>query len=1516
MRMTLSYAVPRRRRLGTSRPNEINARIWTCLSWLLPALLVLTPFASIYSPQPVSAHHTNIKLPFAAGPTWTVMQGYNTTPTEGGSHYNCDPATLTDAPTHTESCSAYYQYRYSMDLVRADGNTSGQTVLSPVDGTIRWIDPAYGGMSIDLGDGYAFAYFHTVVASGLAAGQTIHQGQYMGTVAPPGGGGNGGTPHIHVTIWQTTDGGNWSRTAIPFTDDHMLDGYDFPALASSTHNQYRGRTLVSSNQASGGTTVPSAPTLASPANGTSYANAGVAPTLKWSAVSGASQYQVVINDGAIKSGWISGTQWTTSALSAGQYAWQVQAKNSAGAGPLSAKWVIWVSTNNLTPTPTPPTAGPPSGTPKITLNSYTGGVGKTVTVSGSGFNASEQVGVYWESTSSTALKTVAAASNGNWSTTVNIPESLGGNHLVATKGLTSGKKASRTFTVTPTLARTPTQGSPGTSIAVAVQGFGASEQVKLTFNSATGPTLGTATTNSKGTGSVNIKIPDATSGWHDYTGVGLISGLRGWGAIQVLPVAKVSPTGGNPSATVTVTAKGLAGSSSANAAWNKTASSAGSQVCTATTTSVGNFSCTFKIPSTGAGTYPLVVTAADTSASTTVGVLGATSVASIPSSAGIGTDLSIVAGGFSANENVSLSWDSSSIVWKTVKADGNGAFLLSTTVPQLTTTAHTLKARGVTSGKNVTTTLTVTTAAPSSMIAPGVFLITGTREGLVGGTTSNGHKIVPNDHFVSLPGCTALSCPWLTPGSTNGGGQYVANCGSNCYVKVTNPTTGRCSVAPVYDRGPWFLNDNWWDIISRRNLNNLPTTKNILAQGYTGADAALNHLDVGYGFGPRGIGISDKGYEVGNASSIDLGDGTWADIGFHPDLGITKIQVTILWLTGENHTTAAAACNGGTSDPAKISLSSYDGFVGSNITVSGSGFNAGEQVNFYFDSSSSTVRGSVTANSSGKFSATIKAPYVVGGKHLVVAKGVSTGRKASRSYTVHPSLGREPSSAAIGATIAVTVRGFGASESVQVRWDTSSGKLLRTVHTNSLGTGTGTFAIPSGVCQGLHDMVATGLTSRLQAKRTVNVNSGSTCTTASVSPQSIAPGKKIRINAAGYGANERVQIFWDNRTTSSSSGAANAYGVASFLVTVPALPGGAHTIKVKGATTGRSKTLSFTVVQGITISPTSGVGGTPIIVTGKGWTPGQTVHFYWNRTSTSSGSRLCSKTVGASGSVTCTINAKNGTVGHNYPIVLLSGTKTATAFFKLTGLSSGEVIASPSPSATPSVTPSPTETSSPEASPDASPVAGEPVDISPSPTETVEAPPTDTATAEPTEAPTETPTVEPTQTPSPEPTPRELVFNPIADTSVAVPLEGTPQPVEAVTYLSIGGAQQAVTYLSFDVEGVAPGEVIQAQLILTGAASGSGGTLLVVPGAVVDEASWTHDTVPVSGLPAAIQADGSPAVVNWLDPGVETAVDVTGTVSADGIVTFAIAGTPDQVAAIASRESGTPPRLVVEVIDS
>jgi uncharacterized protein YraI len=142
------------------------------------------------------------------GGTWEITQGYN-----GSSHINT---------------SSTYQYLYAMDLAREDRNTAGQPVYSPVNGTVRWTERASGGITINMGNGYAFALFHVTVDRGWEAGDTINQGDYIGHISYPGGEGFVQFAHVHITVWATTDGGNWSRTAVPFTGQNAISGQSFP----------------------------------------------------------------------------------------------------------------------------------------------------------------------------------------------------------------------------------------------------------------------------------------------------------------------------------------------------------------------------------------------------------------------------------------------------------------------------------------------------------------------------------------------------------------------------------------------------------------------------------------------------------------------------------------------------------------------------------------------------------------------------------------------------------------------------------------------------------------------------------------------------------------------------------------------------------------------------------------------------------------------------------------------------------------------------------------------------------------------------------------------------------------------------------------------------------------------------------------------------------------------------------------------------------------------------------------
>ena len=153
-----------------------------------------------------------------SGGTWSVLQGYN-----GSSHQNQDDL---------------WQYYYSLDIVQDDGRTAGQTVYSPVNGTVTWTDRSTGGISIDIGGGHAVAMFHVDFDGRFDAGTPVSQGEPMGAISGPGGPGYAETPHLHFTLWTSNDEGNWDRHAVPFTGPFAIEGTDFPDIGGGS--QYAG----------------------------------------------------------------------------------------------------------------------------------------------------------------------------------------------------------------------------------------------------------------------------------------------------------------------------------------------------------------------------------------------------------------------------------------------------------------------------------------------------------------------------------------------------------------------------------------------------------------------------------------------------------------------------------------------------------------------------------------------------------------------------------------------------------------------------------------------------------------------------------------------------------------------------------------------------------------------------------------------------------------------------------------------------------------------------------------------------------------------------------------------------------------------------------------------------------------------------------------------------------------------------------------------------------------------------
>ena len=266
-----------------------------------------------------------------------------------------------------------------------------------------------------------------------------------------------------------------------------------------------------------------------------------------------------------------------------------------------------------------------------------GAVGATASVSGTGFAAGERVPVYWDAATAAPRITLTATATGVIGGSFVVPESVNGSHPVIARGEASGRRVETRFAVAASLARTPTQGVVGAPVTVTGRGFAAGEAVALTWDSPTDASLGRLTTGATGTGKVVVKIPEAVAGWHNYTGVGMTSGVRAWGAIQVLPSLTVTPASGAPGKVLSVTARGFPATSEMTVTWTNPGGTSPT-VCTGTTGATRAYACSVAVPSVVVGTYLLVATAANgTTARFTVTVSAPTTPTPMPTSTATAT---------------------------------------------------------------------------------------------------------------------------------------------------------------------------------------------------------------------------------------------------------------------------------------------------------------------------------------------------------------------------------------------------------------------------------------------------------------------------------------------------------------------------------------------------------------------------------------------------------------------------------------------------------------------------------------------------------------------------------------------------------------------------------------------------------------------------------------------------------------------------------------------------------------
>jgi len=285
----------------------------------------------------------------------------------------------------------------------------------------------------------------------------------------------------------------------------------------------------------------------------------------------------------------------------------------------------------------------------------------------------------------------------------------------------------------------------------------------------------------------------------------------------------------------------------------------------------------------------------------------------------------------------------------------------------------------------------------------------------------------------------------------------------------------------------------------------------------------------------------------------------------------------------------------------QIVISPSSGYVGSTVTVSGSGFNASSSVTIYFDN---TSVGTTTTNTAGSFSgATFTVPESYGGTHTVKGSDAS-GSSPTVNFTTLQNITITPASGAVGDTITINGTGFAAGSTITFYFDTIS--VTATAATNTVGSFTNnTFAIPS-TSRGSHTIKAQDASGNY-ATATFTVAHKITIT-----PASGVSGTTVTVTGSGFSANKSITVKYNTVavTTTPAAVSTDANGSFTASFTVPAGLAGTYSVEVTDGT--YSASANFVSTTDATISQTTsqaspGYVGMELTITGSGFKPGAIV---------------------------------------------------------------------------------------------------------------------------------------------------------------------------------------------------------------------------------------------------------------------------------------------------------------------
>jgi hypothetical protein len=302
------------------------------------------------------------------------------------------------------------------------------------------------------------------------------------------------------------------------------------------------------------------------------------------------------------------------------------------------------------------------------------------------------------------------------------------------------------------------------------------------------------------------------------------------------------------------------------------------------------------------------------------------------------------------------------------------------------------------------------------------------------------------------------------------------------------------------------------------------------------------------------IVCSGKGFAAMSNISFFLDNTPFSSTGATDANGtLQPITLTLPTVAGGLHTLKAQDGSGNSaitslSVTSNISISPASGPSGTLVSLSGSGFQANENVSITYNGAIvTTVPSPVQSDTAGSFTVSFNVPPLPGGAYEIVASDSINSAKAQ--FTSSAAATINPVEGTAGTKITASGTGFRPRGSIAINYD---GVQVAVGSSDIYGNFSVRFAAPSS-STGLHQVTITDKTSTLNFTFGIEP-------TIMINPVSGYVGSKITIDASGFSANKMIIVKYDD--IQLASGQTDSNGALNIAENAPTSKGGNHLITI------------------------------------------------------------------------------------------------------------------------------------------------------------------------------------------------------------------------------------------------------------------------------------------------------------------------------------------------------------------